>query len=527
MKRWNGWMLRLAVWVSAMALPCMVAGCGGDDALQCYVGGTMRRAMEELAKDYEAKTGQKVHIDYGGSGELMARIQTTQTGDLYVAHDPFLAELMSKNLGVQGWTVAVVTPVIVVPKGNPQRITGFKDLGKPGLRVVLTHPQLSTAGWLIPVMAAKAGIQDAMRPSQDGGNVVTRTKGGGDAANQVMLGHADAAICWDAVAHLRTEKLDVVEIEPEYQPARDVDVMSTATFGDIDLDYVKVTVATLKFSKQLDAATKFAEFLASPEAEKVWLEFGFTPKDPTRSPASRAPARRGDSILVHCAAGMRPPIKRLAEEFEQASGTKVQLTYAGSNMLLGQIELSRTGDVYIAGDADYVDMAEEKKLVRSRKTICYFVPVIMVAKGNPKGVQTLADLTRDGMTIGQGDPKAAAIGRLMPRILELNAIDPAAWKANVKLQTPTVNELGMKMDLGTLDAVVVWDSIAAPYHKVADIVAIPAEKNICPVVEGAVLVTAQAPERAAAFLDFLNSERARSVLTESGYTVDPPATPAD
>lgn len=227
-------------------------------------------------------------------------------------------------------------------------------------------------------------------------------------------------------------------------------------------------------------------------------------------------------LVVHCAAGMKPPISKLAEEFTKATGTKVQLSYAGSNMLLEKIKLIRKGDVYIAGDADYIDMAAKAGIVKSRKTICYFIPVIMVAKDNPKGVKTLADLTAAGMRVGQGDERATAVGRLTPKILDLNGVDRAAWKKNVKLATPTVNELGLKIELKMIDAALVWRCIALKYSEYADVVPLDPAKNITPEVAGAVLTFADKPKEAAAFLEFLASDRGRKVLTENGYTVGKP-----
>lgn len=229
-----------------------------------------------------------------------------------------------------------------------------------------------------------------------------------------------------------------------------------------------------------------------------------------------------NAVVVHCAAGMKLPIKKLAEAFEKETGTTINLSYGGSNTLLAQIKLSQKGDVYIAGDADYIDMAQKAGLVSSREGLCYFVPVIMVQKDNPKNVKALADLTAPGLHIGQGDERATAVGRLMPKLLDLNGVDKAAWKKNVKIATPTVNELGLKIELKNIDAAVVWRCIALKYAEHADIVPIPAEKNISPQVAAAVLTCAKRPAGAAAFLKFLVSERGRKVLSENGYTVDKP-----
>ena len=170
---------------------------------------------------------------------------------------------------------------MVVPKDS-DKVTSFKDLTKPGIKIVLSDPERSTAGWLIPIIAKKAGITKALKLKKDGGNVITYTRGGNAAANKVQLGHADAAICWNATAFLRRKDLKIIEIEPEFRPVRDVDAITRPTFGKVDTDYVRVTIATLKYSKRLDAARAFAKFAASEDAAKVWKDFGFLPADPSR-----------------------------------------------------------------------------------------------------------------------------------------------------------------------------------------------------------------------------------------------------
>ena len=228
------------------------------------------------------------------------------------------------------------------------------------------------------------------------------------------------------------------------------------------------------------------------------------------------------TIFLYCAAGMRLPVDALAKEFQAKTGVQIQSSYDGTNKLLGQIELTRKGDVYIAGDADYVAMAREKGFIAEARDIAFFVPVIMVKKGNPLGIRTLSDCLKPNVRIGQGDPKSAAVGRIMPRLLELNGVDPAQWAKNVVLSTPTVNELGNAMKLGTLDVAVVWDAIAAAYKECCDWVAIEVSKNIMPVIEAATLSFSENPEAGKAFLAFLASDRGKEVLKASGYSIQKP-----
>lgn len=478
----------------------------------------MRPAMEALIREYSQKTGQEVEVDSGDSGELMVRIEQTRSGDVYVCHDPFLASLERRGFCDKSWVVASLKPVIVVQKDNPKHIRNFRDLAKPGVKLILADRTYSTMGHIVARMADRAGLADAMES-----NTVSRTRGGSQAANAVGLGTADASIVWDAVAFLRTNKLDVVQIDPAVAMRRDVDAVTSATYGRIDMDYTRVTVATLKFSKNLDAARRFGEFVASKENRRTWDSLGYSPVDDSRASSTLRSAVLEGSILVHCAAGMRLPVSEMAAAFEKDSGVKVQLSYDGSNRLLGQIKLTRKGDVYIAGDAEYVDLAAKDGLVATRGGICFFRPVIMVRKGNPQGIKALANLTRAGLRIGQGDPKVAAVGRIMPGLLELNGVDAAAWKKNVVLETATVNDLAVAIKLGTLDAVVVWDAIASGYPDASEMIAIPPEKNICPEVESAVLSFAANKAGAQAFVDFMASDRGRAICRKNGYSVDKPA----
>jgi len=518
--------------VAAVAL-WQAAGCRQETAtrqeapstpLLCYVGGTMRPAVEALAKQFEAKTKQKVLLDFGDSGQLMIKIEQTRKGDIYVCHDPFLAGATGTGLVAEGRTISAIDPVIVVRKGNPNGIKEFADLTRPDVKLVLTDPQYSTMGHIVDRMAERAGILASLNS-----NVVTHTRGGGEAANAVAMGTADAAVVWNAVAFLRKDQLDALPLTAEIRLKEGVDAVTTATYGRINMDHVQVTAAVLKASTQPQLAATFVDFMASAEAQKVWLQFGFSPLIPGRAvqyvagtadTTDRADGKR--ALMVHCAAGMRKAVDRLARDFEASSGVRMEMNYDGSNRLFGQIKLSRRGDIYIAGDPQYMDMALEAGLTTTGTTFCCFVPVILVKKGNPLRIETLADLLKPGIRIGQGDERAAAIGKQTPRILAMNGVARDPWKRNVVLDTPTVNELGAAVKLGTIDAAIVWSSIAADYTDDASSVEIPPAKNLVSDVQAAVLASAKDRATATAFIDFLASSNAVRVLQECGYVAKRP-----
>jgi molybdate transport system substrate-binding protein len=234
-------------------------------------------------------------------------------------------------------------------------------------------------------------------------------------------------------------------------------------------------------------------------------------------------AHEKKELLLYCGAGIRPPVEELVEIFEREHGVHMAVDYAGSEVLLSKIKLSRKGDLYMPGDRHYIDQAAEAGMIHSRNPVCYFIPAILVRKGNPKGIKGLRDLLAPGIRLGLGDAKACAIGRKTEKIFEKNDIPWERVEANLAYQSLTVNELGMQIQAGSLDAVIVWDAIARYYTRYGEVVPIPVEQNITSTVELGVLDFSRAKKQADSFMAFAMSDRGRSIFAKHNYTVDPPS----
>src|SRR5512143_1081236 len=155
-----------------------LAGCTKKDAagpLLCHVGGTMRPVFEKLVELYQQETGQKIEINSADSGELLAHIELQAQGDLYVCHDPFLDVIMKRGLAVDGWTLAEISPVIIVQKGNPKNVRTLQDLARPEVQLAVTDPNASTLGRMLPTIFAKAGMDfNALMQKK---NIITHRSG--------------------------------------------------------------------------------------------------------------------------------------------------------------------------------------------------------------------------------------------------------------------------------------------------------------------------------------------------------------
>ena len=78
----------------------------------------------------------------------------------------------------------------------------------------------------------------------------------------------------------------------------------------------------------------------------------------------------------------------------------------------------------------------------------------------------------------------------------------------------------MQIKAGKLDAVIVWDAIAKQYADAGEIVEIPREQNLISTVPVAVLRCSEKPELAAAFQEFIASEKGRAIFKEHGYSTE-------
>ena len=185
---------------------------------------------------------------------------------------------------------------------------------------------------------------------------------------------------------------------------------------------------------------------------------------PHRQPAVPAHSAGGprESLLVYCAAGVKPPVEAVARAYEKEFGVNVQLQYGGSGTLLSNLRIAGAGDLFVAGDASYIRLGREQGVIAEAIPLAQMHPVIAVRSGNPKHIQGVADLLRDDVSVALANPEAASIGKVTQKLLE----PTGTWEAlkpRVKVFKPTVNDVANDVKLGSVDAGIVWDSTARQY----------------------------------------------------------------
>ncbi len=225
-------------------------------------------------------------------------------------------------------------------------------------------------------------------------------------------------------------------------------------------------------------------------------------------------SERTDSLTLFCAAGMRPPITAAAEAFQESTGHPVAIQFGGSGTLLSQLAMGKA-DLFLAADSHFIDLAEKRSLVSRRERIAEQTPVL-VLRSEVTGLNSISDLGGTTLRVGIGDRETSAIGRITQVLLEDAGLGedfkPTATFA-------TVFELANALDLGTIDAAIVWDNVAARYPEFV-VVSRPEFSRYRSAIEVAVLKASRTPDIANRLCDFLReSPEVRRILAESGLSL--------
>ncbi len=226
------------------------------------------------------------------------------------------------------------------------------------------------------------------------------------------------------------------------------------------------------------------------------------------------------SLMVYSGAGVRKPMDEIGTLFEQKYGVAVNYNYAGSNMLLSQMELTQEGDVYMPGATMYIDKAKEKGFVDYEQNVSYHIPVIAVPEGNPANITCLEDLAKPGVKVVLGDPKSCAIGKLGNKILEKSGIYDAA-DVNVIARSATVNELVVYTCMGIADASIIWKASLIETENESDIIEIPREQNSIKIIPLGTLTFSENKDNANKFVDFVASAEGKAIFEKQGFTTYP------
>ena len=227
------------------------------EELFMYCGAGLRQPVDEILSEYMMKTGEKVVVEFGGSGQLLTRYRATGRGDLYLPGSNFYTD----KLSVEGKTAFIYplvlhVPVVAVNKNSGDKVKRFEDLAKPGIRVGLGDPSAMALGRTAAAILEKSGLNDEIQE-----NTIVYAGTVKQLTLYVSMGNVDAAIIARADALQNNDKLIYFDINSKWYTPE------------------VVTMAVLKTSKNIERAKILAEYFNSQESIKIFVKYGFLPAD--------------------------------------------------------------------------------------------------------------------------------------------------------------------------------------------------------------------------------------------------------
>ena len=399
----------------------------GPDEIVLYCAAGIQKPVVEAVKQYqEEKYGVPVRIQYGGSGTLLANLQTAKTGDLYLAADFSYMEI-AREKGVLAETVplAVQRPVIVVKKGNPKKITKVADLLRDDVAYVLADPKAASIGKLTQKVLTKTGEWKAV---DEGKKAFKPTVN--DLITDVRVGSIDAAIVWDANVAQHSDTLQAIRTK------------------DFDAARKTITIGVLKWTTSSAKALQLVRYLQAPEkGQKAFKRHGYETLPDADHWAIRP------TISISSGGVNRVAIEKTLKEFQKREGIDLNVKYNGCGIIVGEIKAGDRPDAYFACDASFMVQVQDK--FHASLALSETDMVVIVPKANPHKISELKHLAREGLKVGVANPKQSALGELTRKLLDSLGLLKSVSK-NVSVRTPTADLLVNQVRAKSLDAAIVY-----------------------------------------------------------------------
>jgi molybdate transport system substrate-binding protein len=241
--------------------------------------------------------------------------------------------------------------------------------------------------------------------------------------------------------------------------------------------------------------------------------------DPVAFPAE------GGNLTVFAAASLTDAFEAIEQELE-ATTPNLSITYnfGGSQALVTQLEEGAQADVFASANAAQMDAAITADLVGSEPlSFARNRLAIVTPAGNPAGIQTAADLGKEGILLVLAQPEVPA-GQYARESVCLMAADTSTYgsdlvarvAANVVSEEEDVRDVLAKVALGEADAGIVYVSDAVAAGDQVNVVDIPDAVNVIATYPVAVLVGAD-EALGSAFVAYLVSEEGEAVLERYGF----------
>jgi len=243
-------------------------------------------------------------------------------------------------------------------------------------------------------------------------------------------------------------------------------------------------------------------------------------------PLSAVTASAAD-VVVFAAASLKNALDDVAAAYKAETGKIVSINYAASSVLAKQIEQAAPADIFFSADLDWMDYLQARNLIRkdTRRTLLGNKLVLVAPKTSSASVDLapgakLSDLLGADGKLAMANVDSVPAGKYGKAALtKLGLWDAVAGRI---VQADNVRAALAFVARGEAPAGIVYQTDANAEPAVKVIGSFP-EDSHPPIVYPVALTSASTNPDARAFLEFLQSDKAKAAYQRQGFTFAPPS----
>jgi molybdate transport system substrate-binding protein len=224
--------------------------------------------------------------------------------------------------------------------------------------------------------------------------------------------------------------------------------------------------------------------------------------------AGAVEVKSNSTIQVYAGAGMSKPVKKLVEKFESEMDVDVNLTLANLGQIISQINTSKMGDVFICASKE--DLKKIESSVSKVESLAKHEIAFAVAKGNPKNIKSIDDLTRDDVTLVIGNSSTVA-GKTADKMLRDGGL---IEDVNIIARQTTAAMIYTVLQRDECDAIITWKNNTGEDCTILDQ---ELTDKYTKTISAASLIYTEDTDAQSLFIEFLKSDEAAKIWESEGY----------
>ncbi|WLR93335.1 molybdate ABC transporter substrate-binding protein [Shinella zoogloeoides] len=234
------------------------------------------------------------------------------------------------------------------------------------------------------------------------------------------------------------------------------------------------------------------------------------------------PAAAAEKVTVFAAASLKNALDAANAAWQKETGNETTVSYAASSALAKQIEAAAPADLFISADLAWMDYVAEKKLIKedTRSNLLGNRIVLVAPKDKAETVEIKEGFDLAGL-VGEGKLAMGAVDSVPAGKYGKAALEKLSVWSAVEGKVAGAESVRAALALvsrGEAPYGIVYQTDAAADPGVAIVGTFP-EDSHPPIIYPVAILSESQSTAAAAYLDFLKSDKAAPFFTEQGFTL--------